>query len=68
MPIERFAGSSAGAGGKWWLPLVLLSLLMLAVGAYASAQTDVFLTGLNLRHILYATAPLALVTIAQFTF
>jgi len=45
---------------------VLLSLLTLAVGAYASAQTDVFLTGLNIRHILFATAPLALVTMAQF--
>ena len=48
------------------MPLVFLALLTLAVGAYASVQTDVFLTGLNIRHILFATAPLALVTMAQF--
>ena len=29
-------------------------------------RTDVFLTPLNIRHILLATAPLALVTMAQF--
>jgi ribose transport system ATP-binding protein len=50
-----------------WAPLVFLILLVLCVGSYATAKTDVFLTGLNLRHILYATAPLALVTMAQFT-
>jgi ribose transport system ATP-binding protein len=64
--IETLRGVVAGASGQWWFPLVLLSLLTLAVGAYASMQTDVFLTGLNVRHILFATAPLALVTIAQF--
>jgi ribose transport system ATP-binding protein len=47
--------------------LVFLALLVLAVEGYASAKTDVFLTSLNLRHILYATAPLALVTMAEFT-
>ena len=36
------------------------------VGAYAATQTDVFLTAINLRHILLATAPLALVAMAQF--
>jgi ribose transport system permease protein/ribose transport system ATP-binding protein len=66
LSLESLVGIVAGASAKWWLPLVLLSLLTLAVGAYASAQTDVFLTGLNIRHILFATAPLALVTIAQF--
>jgi ribose transport system ATP-binding protein len=63
--IEALLRIAEGANGKWWLPLVLLSLLTLAVGAYASLQTDVFLTGLNIRHILLATAPLALVTMAQ---
>ena len=29
-------------------------------------RTDAFLTPLNIRHILLATAPLALVTMAQF--
>jgi ribose transport system ATP-binding protein len=64
--MERLRNLLAGAGNQWWLPLLFLGLLTLAVGAYASLQTDVFLTGLNLRHIFYATAPLALVTIAQF--
>src|SRR5262249_61894762 len=40
--------------------------LILAVGGYASLRTDVFFTPLNIRHILLATAPLALVTMAQF--
>ena len=41
-------------------------LLTLAVGSYATARTDAFLTPLNIRHILLASAPLALVTMAQF--
>ena len=41
-------------------------LLIVAVGCYATLRTDVFLTPLNIRHILLATAPLALVTMAQF--
>jgi ribose transport system ATP-binding protein len=55
------------SGNQRWTPLVFLALLVLAVGGYASVKTDVFLTSLNLRHILYAAAPLALVTMAQFT-
>jgi ribose transport system ATP-binding protein len=55
------------SGNQRWTPLVFLALLVLAVGGYASAKTDVFLTSLNLRHILYTAAPLALVTMAQFT-
>jgi ribose transport system ATP-binding protein len=56
----------AGGGNQWWVPLLLLLVLILAVGGYASLRTDVFLTPLNIRHILLATAPLALVTMAQF--
>ena len=67
LSIEGLRLALAGAGNQWWAPLLLLFLLILAVGGYAAAQTDVFLTGLNIRHILFATAPLALVTIAQFT-
>ena len=48
------------------MPLLLLLVLILVVGSYASLRTDVFLTPLNIRHILLATAPLALVTMAQF--
>jgi ribose transport system ATP-binding protein len=43
-----------------------LFVLIVVVGSYASLRTDVFLTPLNIRHILLASAPLALVTMAQF--
>jgi ribose transport system ATP-binding protein len=56
----------AGGGNQWWVPLLLLFVLILAVSGYASFRTEVFLTPLNIRHILLATAPLALVTMAQF--
>ena len=56
----------AGGAGQWWMPLVFLGLLIVAVGAYATWRTEAFLTPLNIRHILLAAAPLALVTIAQF--
>jgi len=52
--------------GAWWAPLAFLVLLTLAVCAYAAFESDVFLTPLNIRHILLATAPLAIVTMAQF--
>jgi ribose transport system ATP-binding protein len=56
----------AGGSNQWWVPLLFLCLLIIAVGGYASLRTDVFFTPLNIRHILLATAPLALVTMAQF--
>ena len=56
----------AGGSTQWWVPLLFLLLLTLAVGGYATARTDAFLTPLNIKHILLATAPLALVTMAQF--
>ncbi len=51
---------------QWWVPLLFLAVLTFLVSAYASIQTDAFLTPLNIKHILLATAPLALVTMAQF--
>jgi ribose transport system ATP-binding protein len=56
----------AGDNNQWWVPLLFLFLLTVAVVGYASRQTDVFLTPLNIKHILLATAPLALVSMAQF--
>jgi ribose transport system ATP-binding protein len=56
----------AGGSNQWWVSLLFLLLLTLAVGSYAMARTDAFLTPLNIRHILLASAPLALVTMAQF--
>ncbi len=57
---------AAGGSQQWWVPLLFLLILTLAVGCYASFRTDAFLTALNIKHILLATAPLALVTMAQF--
>lgn len=51
---------------RWWAPLVFLILMILVVGGYAALESKVFLSPLNIRHILLATAPLALVTLAQF--
>jgi ribose transport system ATP-binding protein len=59
-------GKLVGGSSQWRLPLLFLLALLLAVGGYATGQSDVFLTKLNLRHILLADAPLALVTMAQF--
>ncbi len=56
---------ASGGGAQWWVPLLFLTVLMLIMVTYAAGQTDVFLTELNIRHILLATAPLALVTMAQ---
>jgi ribose transport system ATP-binding protein len=55
-----------GGSNRWWVPLAFLVLLTILVAGYAALQSDFFLTPLNLRHILLATAPLALVTLAQF--
>ena len=56
----------AGGSNQWWVPLFFLFVLTIVVGGYASLRTDAFLTPLNVKHILLATAPLALVTMAQF--
>jgi len=56
----------ANGSNQWWVPLLFLCLMILAIAGYASLRSNVFLTPLNIKHILLATAPLALVTIAQF--
>jgi ribose transport system ATP-binding protein len=55
-----------GGSTTWWTPIALLLALTALIVAYAAWQSSVFLSPLNLRHILLATAPLALATIAQF--
>jgi ribose/xylose/arabinose/galactoside ABC-type transport system permease subunit len=54
--IGRFSGA---------LPLVLMTVLILAVGAYATVRQDAFLTSFNLNNLLLLTMPLALVTLGQ---
>jgi ribose transport system ATP-binding protein len=62
----RLRRALAAGPTQWWAPLVFLVGLILIVGGYAALQSDVFLSPVNIRYILLATAPLALVTIAQF--
>jgi ribose transport system ATP-binding protein len=47
------------------IPLVLLTTLIVAVGAYTTARQDAFLTDYNLRNLLLTTLPLALVALGQ---
>lgn len=49
----------------WWIPLLFLAALTLIVGAYAASQSDTFLKAINIRYILLATAPAAMVAMAQ---
>ena len=50
-----------------WLPLLLMSTLILALGAYTAVREDAFLTSYNLNNLLLATMPLALVSLGQAT-
>ena len=50
---------------RGWIPLVLLTTLIVAVGAYAAARQDAFLTDYNVRNLLLTTMPLALVALGQ---
>jgi ribose/xylose/arabinose/galactoside ABC-type transport system permease subunit len=47
------------------LPLVLMTVLIVAVGAYATVRQDAFLTSFNLNNLLLMTMPLALVSLGQ---
>jgi ribose/xylose/arabinose/galactoside ABC-type transport system permease subunit len=48
-----------------WMPLVLMSALIVGLGAYAAVHQDAFLTKYNLGNLLLSTMPLALVAIGQ---
>jgi ribose transport system ATP-binding protein len=48
-----------------WMPLVLMSALIVGLGAYAAMHQDAFLTKYNLGNLLLSTMPLALVAIGQ---
>ncbi len=56
MRIGRFSGA---------LPLVLMTVLIVAVGAFATVRQDAFLTSFNLNNLLLLTMPLALVSLGQ---
>jgi ribose transport system ATP-binding protein len=59
--IRRFATGHVDAAR-----LVLLTLLMLGLGAYAQSQTSIFLTRDSLYNVFLLAAPLAAVAAAQF--
>ena len=65
-PLAGLRTILSGNSNRWWVPLMFLALLIVLVACYAALQSDVFLSPINMRHILLATAPLALVTLAQF--
>jgi ribose transport system ATP-binding protein len=50
---------------RGWIPLVLLTVLILAVGAFTAVRQDAFLTEYNINNLLLSTMPLALVAIGQ---
>src|SRR5919109_5462089 len=50
---------------RGWIPLALLTTLILALGAFTALRQDAFLTDYNLRNLLLTTMPLALVAIGQ---
>lgn len=48
-----------------WTSVALQILLILILGSYTASHSDAFLSSFNLRSLLLATLPLALVTMAQ---
>ena len=61
----RVAAVIAGIRFRGIVPLALMTTLILAVGAYTAVRQDAFLTSYNLRNLLLATMPLALVALGQ---
>lgn len=47
------------------LPLVLMSVLILAFGAFATVRQDAFLTSFNINNLLMLAMPLVLVSLGQ---
>jgi ribose/xylose/arabinose/galactoside ABC-type transport system permease subunit len=50
---------------RGWMPLVLMTTLIVGLGAYTAIHQDAFLTKYNLGNLLLSTMPLALVAIGQ---
>src|SRR2546427_6077413 len=50
---------------RGWMPLALMTTLIVALGAYAAVHQDAFLTKYNLGNLLLTAMPLALVAIGQ---
>ena len=52
---------------RGWLPFVLMTVLIVALGAYADAHHSVFLSKENLNSLLLEAMPLVLVSLGQAT-
>lgn len=50
---------------RGWMPLALMALLIVALGAYAALTEEAFLTQYNINNLLLTTMPLALVALGQ---
>jgi ribose transport system ATP-binding protein len=61
----RAAASVTGIRFRGAVPLVLMTTLIVAVGAYTAAHQSAFLSSYNLRNLLLMTMPLALVSLGQ---
>jgi ribose transport system ATP-binding protein len=61
----RVAAAVAGIRFRGVVSLALMTLLILALGAYTALRQDAFLTSYNLRNLLLLTMPLALVSLGQ---
>jgi ribose/xylose/arabinose/galactoside ABC-type transport system permease subunit len=61
----RVAAAIAGIRFRGVVPLLLMTTLILAVGAYTALRQDAFLGQYNLNNLLLATMPLALVSMGQ---
>jgi ribose transport system ATP-binding protein len=47
------------------MPLALITVLIVGVGAYATVTEEAFLTEYNINNLLLTTMPLALVALGQ---
>src|SRR6187401_2991498 len=63
----RVAAAVTGIRFRGVVPIVLMAILIVAVGAFTAVRQDAFLTSYNLRNLLLATMPLALVSMGQAT-
>jgi ribose transport system ATP-binding protein len=61
----RRLGAIWRGGLRGLLPLVLMTVLILAVGAFTAVRQDAFLGSYNLGNLLLTTMPLALVSLGQ---
>lgn len=62
---DKGMGRMSRLGQSRWMPIVVLGVLMVFISAYVSTQSEKFLTGLNVLHLLKQSTPLAIVGIAQ---